>query len=315
VVPKVKLNDGNEIPILGLGTWRSNPNEVKNAVVEAVLHEGYRHLDLAEAYLNEAEVGEGLKEIFELSNGKIKREDLFLTSKLWNTHHDPKHVAEACKNTLKNLGVSYLDLYLIHWPYPFKFTTINMKNDDDLLTRDPITQKCILEFVKLEDTWKAMEKLVEDGLVKSIGVSNFPINTIIDMLSYCKIKPVVNQVEVHPYFNQSALKEACQMFDIKLQGYSPLGSGSAENFLKHETMLKIAKKHGKSTAQVALRWNTQRGVIILPKSVHKERLRENINIFDFELDEQDMKEIDELQNFKKKRFVDPLGYFGFVHFD
>lgn len=137
---------------------------------------------------------------------------------MWNTHHDPKHVAAACKNTLKNLGVDYLDLYLIHWPYPFKFTTIDMKDDDDLLTRDPETQKCILEFVKLEDTWKAMEKLVENGLVKSIGVSNFPVNTIIDMLSYCKIKPVVNQVEVHPFFNQSSLKDTCESFDIKIEG-------------------------------------------------------------------------------------------------
>jgi aldehyde reductase len=230
--------------------------------VKDAIDVGYRLIDGAYAYQNEAEVGAGIAA--KIKDGTVKREDLFITSKLWGTFHKPELVLPALKKTLSDLGLQYLDLYLIHWPVALKEGTPDLYPAD--AAGVPINSDA--DFV---DTWKSMEEAVKLGLVKSIGVSNFNSEQIGRILASCTIKPVTNQVECHPYFNQRKLQEWCKERDIVITGYSPLGSpdrpwatAADPKLLDDPKLIELGKKYGKSAAQIVLRWNTQRGIVTIP---------------------------------------------------
>jgi len=288
VVPTVTLNNGYTVPAFGLGTWKSKPGEVTQAVCDAI-DIGYRHFDCAYVYQNEKEVGEAIKK--KISEGVVKREDLFIVSKLWNTFHRPDLVEKGIKETLSNLGLEYLDLYLIHWPMGYKEEGALFPSDE--------SGKIIYSDVDYADTWKEMEKLIGKNYTKSIGLSNFNKRQIERILSLATVKPAMLQIECHPYLNQKQLIEYCKAHNIAVTGYSPLGSPDRpwakpdDPVLLEDPKLKaIADKYKKSVAQILLKYQLQRGVIVIPKSVSKKRLEENINIFDFVLSEADIATID-----------------------
>jgi len=305
--PSVQLNNGTSIPALGLGTWKADKGVIKQTVLHAV-HNGYRHIDCASFYGNEKEIGEAFGELFsdEKQATSIQRSDLFVTSKLWNSHHG--HVREACLKTLKDLQLEYLDLYLIHWPVAFEFNGLDLSDISQSMKLNVNTSSSIkaqLAPVTIQDTWRQMEKLVEDGLVRSIGVSNFSVQSLLDLCAHAKIQPAVNQIEVHPYLNnESVVHFAKELANIKTVAYSPFGSGRDGSPITDEQLIKIGEKYGKSAAQVILRWNYQRGIIVIPKSVTPDRLTQNLTVFDFELTEEDMNSISRLN--KNLRFINPM---------
>jgi len=300
----ITLNNHSEIPVLGLGTWRSNKGKVTQAVECAIIKAGYRHIDCASIYGNEKEIGQALKEVF--SSGKVKRKEVFVTSKLWNTDHHPNNVESACRKTLKDLQLEYMDLYLVHWGIAFV-------HGEEL---EPIGKDGLVktETISVQETWKEMEKLVEKGLVKSIGVANFTAPMLVDLLSYTKIKPVVNQIEIHPYNYQKELIEYCHKKEIMVTAYSPLGSLGEEKFrpISDKKIITFAKKHGKTPAQILIRWSIQNGLVCIPKSTTPERIMENGNVFDFELSDEEMNEINSLN--KNNRFIDPIEWWGIPYF-
>jgi aldehyde reductase len=287
----IKLNSGYEIPVLGLGTWLSKPGEVGRAVIEA-FDIGYRHFDCARIYQNEAEIGQSLSEI--LSKGKAKREELFITSKVWNTFHSYQKAGECIDASLKDLQLSYLDMCLIHWPMGFF-------EGGDLFPKDK-NEKLMYSDVDFLDTWKALEDAVTAGKVKSIGLSNFNKDQIERVLKACRIKPSNLQIECHPYFPQRDLIKFCHDNGIAVTAYSPLANNAntfsrkedSPNLLSEPVLAEIGQKHSKTPAQVIIRWALQRNTIVIPKSVSKNRLQENFDVFNFNLSEQEMTKVDNL---------------------
>ncbi|GET18870.1 2,5-diketo-D-gluconic acid reductase [Ligilactobacillus agilis] len=263
----LKLSNGVTIPGLGYGTYQTPPEDAYRAVTDA-LAVGYRHIDTAALYGNESGVGQAVKD------SGLKREEVFITSKLWNTERGYDKAMVAFEKTLAELGTDYLDLYLIHWP-------ANEKQFGQ--------EAAALNL----DTWRAFEDLYKAGKIKAIGVSNFMPNHLEALLAQAEIKPMVNQIEVHPGWPQTEAIRYCQRNDILVEAWAPLGEAAA---LSNPVLAKIAAKYDHTPAQVCLRWEIQQGILPLPKSVHKERMAENTKLFDFELTEDEMDIIGALRN-------------------
>ncbi|MBU5466887.1 aldo/keto reductase [Virgibacillus sp. MSJ-26] len=262
------LNNNLHIPQLGYGVWKV-PNEEATEAVEHALDTGYRLIDTAKVYGNEQGVGEAL------ANSSIPREELFITTKVWNADQGYDNTLKAFNKSIEKLGLDYVDLYLIHWPTP--------------------------EYDEYVDTYKALEKLYKDGRTKSIGVCNFDIEHLERLMDECDIVPAVNQVECHPYLQQKELKDFCHKHDIVLEAYSPLMNGT--KVLEDPVIKQIAKQYDKTPAQVILRWHLQSDVVIIPKTVTPSRMKENLDVFDFELTDSDMERIAELDRGERHNSV------------
>jgi diketogulonate reductase-like aldo/keto reductase len=258
----ITLNTGALMPLLGLGCYKATgENEVQNAIKDAVSI-GYRLFDTASAYKNEEGVGQGIREC------GIPRDQLFVTTKVWNNAQRLGAVEDAFNRSLERLGLDYVDLYLIHWPVP----------------------GCYL------DTWKILENICESGRAKAIGVSNFSELQLQEILQMCRIVPAVNQIEYHPLWNQDALRIFCQNNGIAVQAYAPLARGA---YMERPVLVSLAEKYNRSAAQIGLRWMIQKNISVIPKSVHVDRILSNSQIFDFQLDDMDMQAIDSMnENFR-----------------
>ena len=267
------LSNGILIPCLGFGTWQSPPDEAASSVRHALLS-GYRHIDTAAQYGNEPDVGRGIRE------SGVPREEIFLTTKLWNDERGYETTLRAFERSLKNLGTDYIDLYLIHWPAtPHRFENWQELN---------------------LGTWRAFEKLYKEGRIRAIGISNFMPHHMKPLLDACEIVPMVNQIEIHPGMLQPETVKASQEQGMLIEAWSPLGTG---RMLKNETLMQIASKYNVSTAQLCLRYALQHGYLPLAKSVTPSRIDENMKIFDFEISAEDM------------AFIDAMPYFGGSGFD
>ncbi|SFW36732.1 aldo/keto reductase [Cellulophaga fucicola] len=290
----LKFRNNDEMPILGLGTFRSEPNEVYNAVLSAIKI-GYRHIDCAAAYGNEKEVGNAIAEA--IKQGLVTRNDLWVTSKLWNASHGKENVIPALKQTLEDLQLEYLDLYLIHWPVALKKGTEMPEKASDFI---PLSE------VPLTNTWKGMEAALEQGLAKHIGVSNCNENQLKEILATAVHQPEMNQVEMHPFLQQEALQSFCVKNDMLLTAYAPLGSLVDENstlrLLENDTIKNIAKARRMSPAQVALAYTIQRGIAVIPKSINEARLLQNLETLNHTLTGEDMALLKDLD--KAHRFID-----------
>lgn len=266
---RIQLNDGASIPQLGLGVWQVDPAITARVVTDGI-QAGYRLIDTAEGYNNEAGVGQAIRD------AGVPRSDLFITSKLRNGAHERDKALVAFDDTMKNLGIDQIDLFLIHWPIP---------------SRD-----------KYVEAWKTLIELRDDGRIKSIGVSNFNLDHLERIIGDTGVVPVVNQIELHPRFQQRDKREFHAKHNIKIESWSPLGSG---RLLQDEKLEKLASKHGKSVAQIIIRWHLQEGLIIIPKSIHQERIAANFDVFDFELDDGDMKTIAAMDDRTGRTGADP----------
>ncbi|MBL1225095.1 aldo/keto reductase [Enterococcus sp. BWR-S5] len=254
-----KLANGNLIPRLGLGVWRVEDGDQVIDSVKWALQAGYRLIDTAAVYKNEEGVGEGIRQ------SGVPREEIFVTTKLWNDDQGYESALEAFDISLNKLGLDYVDLYLIHWPVKDKY----------------------------KDSWKAMEEIYASGRAKAIGVSNFHEHHIKDLLTTAKVKPMVDQIELHPTLTQEPLRAYLKQEGIAVEAWSPLGQGT---ILKDPVLVEIGKKYGKSAAQVIIRWHLQNDIIVIPKSVHEERIKENFDVFDFELSSEDIDRINQLNS-------------------
>lgn len=259
------LHNGVKMPWFGLGVFKVKEGSEVVESVKAAIKNGYKSIDTAAVYQNEEGVGQAIKE------AGVPREELFITTKVWNADQGYESTLKAFETSMEKLGLEYLDLYLIHWPVAGKYN----------------------------DTWKALEKLYKDGRVRAIGVSNFHIHHLKDLLENAEIKPMVNQVEYHPHLAQTELLEFCKAEGIQMEAWSPLKQGQ---LLSEATIVEIAEKHGKSPAQVILRWDLQNGVVTIPKSIKEHRIIENADVFNFELSAEDM---DRLNSLNKNERVGP----------
>ncbi|KMJ58038.1 glyoxal reductase [Bacillus sp. LL01] len=256
------LHNGLEMPWFGLGVFKVEEGQEVEASVKMAIHAGYKSIDTAAIYKNEEGVGKAIRE------SDVPREELFITTKVWNADQGYESTLKAFDESMEKLGLEYLDLYLVHWPVKGKYV----------------------------DTWKALEKLYKDGKVRAIGVSNFHIHHLQDILDVAEVKPMVNQVEYHPKLSQVELLNFCKENGIQLEAWSPLMQGQ---LLDNEVLKEVATSHNKSVAQVILRWDLQNGVVTIPKSVKEHRIKENADIFDFELSEEDMQKIHALNEDKR----------------
>ncbi|MGQ1784045.1 MULTISPECIES: aldo/keto reductase [unclassified Saccharicrinis] len=293
------FSNSDTMPILGLGTWKSAPGEVYSAVVEAI-RIGYRHIDCAAVYGNEKEVGKAIQDC--MANEMVSREELWVTSKLWNNNHGRKNVIPALENTLKDLRLDFLDLYLIHWPIAFKHEVPNATKAEHYLS---------LQEQPIENTWAGMEDAVNAGLTKHIGVSNFSAKKLKSLIGNSVIKPELNQVELHPYLQQDNLVYFCQQNNIHVTAYSPLGSSDRPQGLKaadepvllEDTIIKeMAENKGCSVAQVILANAIHRNISVIPKSVNPNRLKQNLEATNITLSDEEMVKIKSLN--KNRRYVD-----------
>ncbi|MEM9402248.1 MAG: aldo/keto reductase [Pseudomonadota bacterium] len=301
---------GGEMPAVGLGIWKITPEDTARSVYEAI-EVGYRHIDSACDYGNEQEAGEGIARA--IADGLCTREELWITSKLWNTFHRPEHVKEACEKSLSDLGLEYLDLYLIHFPIALKYVPIETRYPPEWLF-DPDEQQphMHLDPVPLSQTWGAMEQLVNAELVREIGVCNYNSGLLNDLMSYATIKPSMLQIESHPFLTQEKLIRLASYYGIAVTAFSPLGALSyveldmatnQDTVLTADAVKAAAARIGKTPAQVVLRWGVQRGTSIIPKTTKKERLAENLDIFGFTLSDDEMTAISALN--QNRRFNDP----------
>jgi len=283
------LARGSSIPVLGFGTWKADRGVV-GAAVETALNAGWRHVDAASVYGNEEEIGQALSKVF--GAGTIKREDVWVTSKLWCTQWE--NAEESLRQTLKDLKLEYLDLYLVHAPLCMEKVYAGTKLDTDHASPKTASGDLRRGKVPVHEVWRQMEALVEKGLVRNIGVSNWPVLLLADLLTYCKIRPVVNQIEISPYLNQHGLTEFCRHVNIHVTAYSPLGSGNM-GVLQDAYIAAIAKAHKVSPAQVILRWAIQSGFSVLCKSTSPDRVKQNFDIWSLELSESEMARITSLE--------------------
>lgn len=264
LAPTVTLNDGSDIPLVGLGTWQLQGEDCTR-VVRRAIELGYRHIDTAAIYRNEEAVGQAIRDA--IKAGDVEREELFITSKVWHTHHGAAPAAESFQDSLQRLGLDYLDLFLIHWPYP--------------------------QLGKFVETFESIARIQGLGTVQSIGVANFYEEVLDEIIEATGIVPAVNQVELHPGFSQEGLRAYHEEKGIKTEAWSPLGRGI---LLQNPVIADIADQVGRSPAQVMLRWQTQQGIITIPKSAREERLAENLSIFDYELSEEHITRITALDH-------------------
>jgi len=256
------LHNHVKMPLLGLGVYKANEGEEVERAVKTAIFSGYRSIDTAAVYENETGVGKAVRE------SGVPREEIFVTTKVWNTDQGYESTLQAFEVSRKKLGFEYIDLYLVHWPVKEKYKA----------------------------TWKALEKLYHDGFVRAIGVSNFHVHHLEDLMADCEVKPMVNQVEFHPLLTQSDLRQYCHGQGIQLEAWRPLMNGN----LDHQALVELGEKYEKTPAQIVLRWDLQNGVVTIPKSVNAHRIKENAAIFDFELSPEDMEQISQMN--QNKRF-------------
>jgi len=310
------------MPAVGLGLWKLDCDEVADTVYNAI-KTGYRHLDSAADYGNEKQVGEGIARA--IADGLCRREDLWITSKLWNTFHRQEHVQAACKKSLDDLGIEYFDLYLVHFPIALKYVDFNDRYPPEWIF-NPGDEYPAMEpdAVPLSETWTAMEGLVENQLARKIGVCNYSAVLLHDLMSYARIKPAMLQIESHPYLTQEALIRTAQAYNIAVTAFSPLGALSyvsidmataGDSVLSEPVVIKAAERAGATPAQVVLRWGVQRGTAVIPKTSKAERLMENLSLSNFSLTDDEMASISSLN--QNRRFNDPgvfcEGAFGKFH--
>jgi D-xylose reductase len=309
----VQLADGSSLPSLGLGTWKIPESLAPGTIAEA-LRLGWRHFDCACDYGNERAVGAGLAAAF--ADGVCRREEVWITSKLWNTYHEPKHVRAACERSLRDLRLDVLDLYHVHFPITLAYVPFDLRYPPGWFY-DPQAPAPAMKPIRvpLAETWGAMEELVRAGLVKRIGVCNFGTALLRDLLAHATIRPAVLQVELHPYLTQPRLLRYCGAERIAVTAFSPLGADSyvpigmakaEESVLIDPVVTALARRHGRTPAQIVLRWALQRGTVAIPKTQQPARLKENLAVFDFSLSEAEMEAVSALN--RNRRFNDPAEF-------
>ncbi|MCJ1309774.1 NAD(P)H-dependent D-xylose reductase (XR) [Agyrium rufum] len=307
----IKLNNGKQMPVVGFGLWKVTNDTCADQVYNAI-KSGYRLLDGACDYGNETECGEGVARA--IKDGLVKREDLFIVSKLWNSFHDAERVEPICKKQLADWQVDYFDLYIVHFPISLKYVDPSERYPPGF-TYDG--KNVVPGNATIQETWQAMEKIYEKGLTTSIGISNFNGALIMDLLRYAKVVPQTLQIEHHPYLTQPGLIKLAQEHGMAVTAYSSFGPSSfleldmqrakdTPLLLEHPVITKIAEKNSKTPAQVLLRWATQRNIAVIPKSNNPARLAQNLDVVSFDLAQADIDEISDLN--KSLRFNDPLNY-------
>ncbi|SAL98187.1 hypothetical protein [Absidia glauca] len=306
----ITLNSGNKMPFIGFGCWKVDPKDAPETIYNAI-KVGYRLIDSASNYKNEESIGKGIN--MAIKEGIVKREELFITTKLWSTYHKKEHVRKACEKQLEQLGLDYVDMFLVHFPLPLKYVPIEEKYPPGWY--QPGEETITFDRAPMHECWAEMEKLKEAGLVKDIGVSNFNAQLLMDMLTYAKIKPALLQIELHPYLQQSHLCEWVQAQGIAITAYSSFGPTSfvstgsrrakgVEPLFENPVIKDIAAKYRRQPSEVALRWSLERNIAVVPKSLNPERMKMNLEAINWQMDEEDVQAINQLD--MGLRFNDPM---------